>query len=92
MLGRELVLLRLGRGRSGEAGAMIDELLELADGNPGGRIGVKDHAQDVVEFIGQGQNGLQEVPVLAKCPVRGILLGRLLPWIAAASQVHQDDS
>ena len=76
------------RGR--ELGAVLDAALELGDGYPVLWVALEDHAEDVVQLIRQWQDGLQEVPVPGKCPVRGILKGGLLPRITATCQVDKN--
>lgn len=62
-------------------------MLELADGNPLLRLTLEDTAQNVVEVIRQWQDGLQEVRVLEKSSVGGILMRCLFPRVASTSKV-----
>jgi hypothetical protein len=78
----------LRRGR--EVGALENKLLELANINPLLWIAFKNHAENVVQFIRQWQNRLQEIPVLFERPVSGIFFRGLFPWIAAARKIDED--
>lgn len=62
----------------------------MANGDPVLWVARKDHAKDVVEFIRQRQNGLQEIRVPGESPVRGILSGCLFPWIAATCKIDKN--
>ena len=52
---------RFGRG---EAGATHDQLTELRNGDPLGRVELKDAPHDGIQLRGNGKNGSQELGVL----------------------------
>lgn len=84
---------RDGLGRTlGEPGLALHPLDQLREGDPVCRVEVKDPPQDGIALISDGQNGLQEVGVLAVGLVGGILDGCALPRVASTSQVDQDDT
>lgn len=79
-------------GRGGEAGALLDAALQLGHRDAVLRVALEDHAQDVIQLIRQGEDGLQEVPVPGERSVGGILQRGLLPRIPATCQVDKNDA
>ncbi len=69
--------------------ALEDPALQLANGDPLFWVALKDHAEDVVQFIRQRQDGLQEPTIPGEGLIRGILHRSLFPWVATARQVDQ---
>jgi hypothetical protein len=72
-----------------ELGTFEDATLQLTNGNPVLWVAIKDHAKNVVQFIRQRQNGLQEITVPGESLVCGILNGSFFPWVASTSKVHK---
>ena len=77
---------------SSEVITLKDAALQLANGNPLLWVVLKDHAKNVVQFIRQWQDGLQEIPVPCEGLICGILNRCLFPWIAPTCQVDKNDS
>jgi len=86
---------RVGRrdglsGGAGEPGLALHSLDQLRERDPGLRVEIEDPPQEVIALIGDGQNGLEEVGVLAEGLVRGVLKRCALPGVAAACQVDKN--
>ncbi len=75
-----------------ELGTFEDAMLQLTNGNPVFWVAIKDHAKNVVQFIRQRQNGLQEITVPGESLVCGILSGSLFPWVAATCEIDKNDT
>jgi hypothetical protein len=56
------------------------------------RARVEDASQNVVEIVCHGEDGLEKVPRPRVGPISRVLVRCLLPWVAAAGEVKQDDS
>lgn len=52
---------RRGRCVSSQSGAGLDHVPKLGDGDPLLRVGVEDASQDLVEVVGDGEDGLEKV-------------------------------
>lgn len=72
--------------------ALADASFQFGDRNAKLRIGLKDHAKELVNFVRQWQNRLQETTVPEISTVGRVLNRSLLPWVASTSQVHEDDT
>ena len=79
------------RGRR-EAGAREDPVAEFREGDAMLRVLFKDPAEDGVQVIREGQDGLQELGVAGESPVGGVFNGGLLPGVASTGKIHQDDA
>lgn len=92
-LGNDDRRLRSGLPRvDGEAGAIQDQLAKFRKGNPLDWVAFKNPAQDVDQFIGQGQNRLEKGGILEIGTERGILDRGSFPRIASACQVDENDT
>lgn len=69
-----------------------DPLFQFADGDPVLWVALKDHAKNLVQLIGQRQNGLQEITVPGESLVCGILSGSLFPWITATCEIDKNNT
>lgn len=81
-----------GQGSLGEPRALQDQLAQLRDSDPFGRVAFKHPAEDVDHLRGQGQDSLQEEGILQVGPECGILERGTLPWVATAGQVDKHDA
>ena len=79
-------------GSVGEAGAAHNQVTELGHGYAPSWVDLEDALEDEVELIGDGQDRAEEVAVTPEGLERGVVHGGALPWVAAARQVHEDDS
>ena len=73
-------------------GAFEDTMFQLANGDPVLWVALKDHAKNVVQFIRQRKNRLQEITVPGESLVCGILNTGLLPWVASTGQVDKNNT
>lgn len=84
---------RRGNSRSlSEAWALKDHLVQLSNAASATSIGLEAFAENRVKLVRKRQNSLEKVPVLHVSPEGGILTRGTLPWVAAASQVDQNDT
>ena len=83
-------LLLVGRLSEGSAGHDAGTELGESDAHLGVRV--EDAAKDVIEVIGQRQDGLEESRLAHESTVGGILKRGLLPRVATTSQVDEDHS
>jgi hypothetical protein len=82
---------RDGLGRAlGQPRLALHPLDQFREGDPGLRVDVENPPQDGITLIGDGQDGLEEVGVLAVGLVRGVLNRCALPRVAAACQVDEN--
>jgi hypothetical protein len=79
----------LGRAL-GQPRLALHPLNQFREGDPGLRVDIEDPPQDGIALIGDGQDGLEEVGVLAVGLVRGVLNGCALPRVAATRQVDEN--
>lgn len=75
---------------TGKALAMIDQDLQLTDGDPVFWLALENHTKNLIQLIRQWQDGLQKVTVLLESPVSGIFCGRLFPGVATTGEVDQN--
>lgn len=81
-----------GIGGLGEGRAGGDAVTELGQGDAARWVDLEDHVEDFVELVREREDGLEELAVCQVGAERGVLRGGRLPGVAAAGQVHQDDS
>jgi hypothetical protein len=55
-------------------------------------VGVEDASQNIIELICQGKDSLEEILRASISSVGRVLKGSLLPWVASASEINQDNS
>lgn len=92
--------LRRGRrSRQGLGGRLNSELRARENAVPELRqrnsliwVASEDPSQDVVQFVRQGENSLEEIRASRKGTVSGILKRSLLPGVATTGQVDQNDT
>lgn len=74
----------------GKPGLALHSLDQLWESDPSLRVEVENPPQDGIALIGDGQNGLEKVGILAVSLVGGVLNRSTLPRVAATSQVDKD--
>lgn len=74
-----------------EPGAPQDQFAQLGNRDPFGRVELKYAPHDGIQFRRNGENGPKELGIFHVSPKGGILERGPLPWVTAASEVHQDD-
>ena len=83
---------RCGRGVDGETGAVNDCLSEFGECDSLTWVGFEDSTEDGVEFVGEREDGLEEVWI-AKVGSVSLIAGFCsFPWVASTSEVDKDDT
>lgn len=82
----------MGSGRSlvRKPRAANDQLPKLVQCYAAVRVHLEDPLEDEMEFVRDGQDGLEEVPVTHEGLESAVIKARALPWVAAAGEVHQN--
>ena len=82
----------LDLGRGGKGGATNNQVPELIQSDPLGRIDFKNACENSLQRARDRQNGAEEPPVLEICTVCRVLGRSPFPWIPAAHQVDQNNT
>lgn len=75
-----------------ETGTPQDQVTELSNRDPLGRVEFEDALQDGVQLWGEGKNGPEELGIFHVGAESAILERGSLPWVASTGQVHKNDS
>jgi len=76
----------------GKPWASQNQLPQLGNGDPLGRVVFKYTSENGVKLGGQRKDGPQKLRVLHVRPESSILKGCPLPWITTTGQVYQDNT
>ena len=78
------------RGR--EPRAPENEIAELRDADPLGRIALEDASEDLIQLGGEREDGTEETGILEVGPEGGILGRGPFPGIPPTGQIYEDDA
>ena len=71
---------------------MDDGFSEFGKGDSLAWVGFEDSTEDGVEFVGEREDGLEEVRVAKVSGICLIAGFSSLPWVAATGEVDKDDT